>query len=45
MKTRECYGCKGVYSERPDLEAYATYGVARYGVAIPECMAAMSDYC
>ncbi len=43
MKTRECYGCKGIYAECPDLEAYATYGVARYGVAIPECMAAISD--
>ncbi len=43
MKTRECYGCKGVYPERPDLEAYATYGVGRYGVAIPECMFALSE--
>jgi|GEM_PF-1338498 hypothetical protein len=43
MKTRECYGCKGIYPERPDLEAYATYGVGRYGVAIPECMFAVSE--
>jgi len=43
METRECYGCKGIYPYRPDLEAYATYGMGRYGVAIPECMAALSD--
>ena len=43
MQTQECFGCKGIYLKRSDVKPYQQYGIARYGVAIPECMAAMSE--
>ena len=40
---RQCYGCKAQFPYVEASESYQTIGIARYGVASAECIAAFCD--
>lgn len=39
LKTRICPGCKTIFPYQEELNHYSESGIARYGVATPECAA------